>query len=160
MWDPLAWREEKLGEGGCTKAAGRPAPKWDALCLVWARDFGNVVWVKSERVWVCVCVFMCVKGLWETQTVMQIFDRWPFIPFFTSLFNISREMVRMCIFIIIYSCTKLVIKKKKNRGNVHVKNPIILSLLPCPPLPKFLFFCIFNQINYRNLQVNRKVFLE
>lgn len=138
MWDPLAWREEKLGEGGCTKAAGRPAPKWDALCLVWARDFGNVVWVKSERMWVCVCAIMCVKGLWETQTVMQIFDRWPFIPFFTSLFNISREMVRMCILIIIYS-TKLVIKKKR-RGNVQVKNPKILALLPCPPLPKFLFF--------------------
>ena len=149
MWDPLAWWEEKLGEGGCTKAAGRPAPKWDALCLVWVRDFGNVVWVKRERMWVYVYVYVCVKGLWETQTVMQIFDRWPFIPytfFFTSLFNISREMVRMCILIIKYS-TKLV--KKINKGNVHVKNPKILALLPCPPLPKFLFFFFFNQINYR-----------
>ena len=50
-------------------------------------------------------------------------------------------MLRMCILIIKYS-TKLVKKNSNNKGNVHVKNPKILALLPCPPFEKF-FFLIF-----------------
>ena len=55
-------------------------------------------------------------------------------------------MVRMCILIIKYS-TKLV--KKINKGNVHVKNPKILALLPVPHYPSFYFFFFLNQIYYR-----------
>ena len=32
-----------------------------------------------ENVGVCVCDSVSVRELWETETVMQIFDRWPFI---------------------------------------------------------------------------------
>lgn len=58
----MARWEEKLGEGGCTEVAGRPAPKWVALCLLYREGFWECC-VSELRVRECgVCERVRVCG--------------------------------------------------------------------------------------------------
>ena len=56
----------------------------------------------------------------------------------------------VCVCVCVRVCIVLNLLKKNsnNQGNVHVKNPKILALLPCPPFEKF-FLLFLNQINHR-----------
>lgn len=62
-----------MGEGGCTEVAGRPAPKWIALCLLYSEGFWECC-VSELKVRECGGVRESAR-VWETETVLQIFDR-------------------------------------------------------------------------------------
>jgi hypothetical protein len=151
--------KEKSGEGGCTEAAGKPHPSGDALCLVLLlRVFGNVVCVRErERMWVYASV-----RVWETQTVMQIFDRWPFMPYifiYLYLFNISRKIV-LFVSICIYIWITLKLKKKRKKEKtctLKIMKSQLFSLVPHYPI--FYYFtpliCSINYVEIASEQQRR-----
>lgn len=82
----LGGGRRRRGGGGCTEEAGRAEPRWDALVLraisCECLCFGNYVKLTIiPRLTETECVLVqstegrSVVPVWETQTLMQIFDR-------------------------------------------------------------------------------------